>query len=97
MTIPVRCPCGKAYALPDEIAGKVAFCQICGRRLSVPPAQPSMQTGKATPPPAISNLWQTVRKRIESQDKAVVVGAIIGGLTILLIVSLALFIQPKTL
>lgn len=59
MPIVVRCTCGKALSVKDELAGKRVRCPACKAVLEVPPAERAAPAracpgcGKALPPNAV--------------------------------------------
>ena len=64
MAIRFKCSCGKIYTVKDELAGKVATCKACGKKVRIPtpkaapaaaapaPTAAPPQPSAAPPPPA---------------------------------------------
>jgi hypothetical protein len=48
MPIKVQCPCGKAFAAKEEMAGKTVKCPGCAKPLKIP-AEPAQAAAKAAP------------------------------------------------
>jgi len=50
MPIRAACQCGKAFAAPDNLAGKTVKCPGCGQPLRIPAPAPAARQAPVTPP-----------------------------------------------